>query len=302
MSKLRVAVVGFGNVGRAAATAVRESPDMELAGIVVRNPAKALAVLKEVGQVRVTTDVRELGDVKVAILCVASRAVPEIAPEYLRLGINTVDSFDLHGEALLRLRAELESVAKAAGSVAIISAGWDPGTDSVVRAIMEVLAPKGITYTNFGPGMSMGHTVAVKAVEGVEDAVSITIPQGMGLHKRLVYVKLKPGAQQEQVIRAIKSDPYFAHDETHVYIVEDVESLIDTGHGVKIERKGVSGGTHNQRMEFTMWVTNPAATAQVMVCAARASTRQQPGCYTMLEIPPIDFLYGEREKIMLRLV
>ncbi|MGB9867769.1 MAG: diaminopimelate dehydrogenase [Bacillota bacterium] len=302
MAKVRVAVVGFGNVGRAALAAVKDSPDMELAGIVIRNPGKLAEVVKEVGDVPVTTDVCQLGDVKVAMLCVASRAIREVAPLYLKLGINTVDSFDVHGQSLLDLRAELNAIARAAGAVAIISAGWDPGTDSVVRAIMEVLAPRGITYTDFGPGMSMGHTVAAKAVDGVVDALSITIPQGMGLHRRLVYVKLKPETRPEEVERAILRDPYFAHDDTRVCVVEDVDSLIDTGHGVKIQRKGVAAGAHNQRMQFKMWVTNPAVTAQVMVCAARASLKQQPGCYTMLEVPVIDFIHGEREELLRRLV
>jgi diaminopimelate dehydrogenase len=302
LQRARIAVVGFGNVSRAAVAAVEESPDMEVAGIVLRTPEKVAGVQKEMGDIPVVTDVKELGKVDVAILGVPSRAVPQVAPGYLKMGINTVDSFDIHGEAVMELRKDLDKIAKAHNCVAVISAGWDPGTDSVIRAVMEMIAPKGITYTNFGPGMSMGHTVAVKAVEGVEDALSVTIPEGTGLHKRLVYVKIKEGYDFEKVAAAIKLDPYFAHDETHIYKVDNVESLIDVGHGVHMERKGVSGKTHNQRMEFIMSVTNPAATAQVMVSAARASLKQQPGCYTLLEIPPIDFVYGCREKLLLRLV
>ncbi|MDK2879427.1 MAG: diaminopimelate dehydrogenase [Thermoanaerobacteraceae bacterium] len=120
----------------------------------------------------------------------------------------------------------------------------------------------------------------------------MTIPEGTGLHKRLVYVKIKDGYDFEKVAEAIKQDPYFVHDEAHVYCVDDVESLIDVVHGVHMERKGVSGTTHSQRMEFIMSVTNPAATAQVMVSAARASLRQKPECYTLPEIPPIDYILG----------
>ena len=80
------------------------------------------------------------------------------------------------------------------GSVAIISAGWDPGSDSVVRSLLEAIAPKGITYTNFGPGRSMGHSVAVRAIDGVKDALSMTIPTGTGIHRRMVYVELEEGA------------------------------------------------------------------------------------------------------------
>lgn len=302
MQKARIAVVGFGNVGSAAVAAIKESPDMEVAGIILRNPAKVPGVQKEVGDIPVVTDVKELGKVDVAVLGVASRAVPELAPKYLAMGINTVDSFDIHGEAVIKLRADLDKIARVHDAVAVISVGWDPGTDSMIRTVMEAIAPKGITYTNFGPGMSMGHTVAVKAIEGVEDAVSMTIPEGTGLHKRMVYVKIKEDYEFEKVAEAIKKDPYFLHDETYVYRVDDVESLIDVGHGVHMERKGVSGNTHNQRMEFIMSVTNPAATAQIMVSASRASLKQKPGCYTLPEIPPIDFIYGDKNNLLFRLV
>jgi len=301
MSKYKIAVVGFGNVGREVLHAIEESTDMETAGIVIRNPKKIQAAKRVAGEIPVTTDIRELGKVDVAILSIPSRTVPEVAPTFLEMGINTVDSFDIHGDGIISLRDKLNSVAKAHNSVAIISAGWDPGSDSIVRALMEVVAPRGLTYTNFGPGMSMGHTVAVKAIEGVEDALSMTIPQGNGLHKRLVYVQVKEGYDFNKIAEAVKKDPYFVHDETHVYKVDDVKRLIDMGHGVRMERKGVSGITHNQRIEFVMSICNPAATGQIMVAAARASLRQKPGCYTMLEIPIIDFLYGDREQLLHRL-
>ncbi len=302
MEKIRVAVVGFGHVSQEAVQAVLASPDMELAGVVLRNPGKARSLNAQRPELKVATDVAELGKVHVAILGIASRAVPEVAPAYLAKGINTVDSFDIHGKPVMDLRASLEAAARSGGAVAVISAGWDPGTDSVVRVIMETIAPRGITSTNFGPGMSMGHTVAIKALEGVEDALSITIPIGTGLHRRMIYVKTKPGYEFGEVTARIKADPYFSHDECWFYPADDIEALQDMGHGVHMERKGVSGASHNQRMEFIMSVMNPAATAQVMVSAARASTRQSPGCYTLLEIPPIDCLCGERDALLERLV
>ena len=302
MPKSRVAVVGFGNVGREVLPALKESPDMEVAGIVLRDSKKIDSTKRMVGNVPVVTDVKELGKVDVAILSIPSRSVPQVAPEYLKMGINTVDSFDIHGDSIMDLRKNLDLIGKAHNSVAVISSGWDPGSDSVVRALLEVVTPKGLTYTNFGPGMSLGHTVAVKAIEGVEDALSMTIPEGTGLHKRLVYVKIKEGYDFEKISQAVKNDPYFIHDETHVYKVDDVKSLIDKGHGVHMERKGVSGTTHNQRIEFIMSICNPAAAGQVMVAAARAGLRQKPGCYSTLEIPLIDFLYGERERLLHRLI
>ena len=156
--------------------------------------------------------------------------------------------------------------------------------------------------TNFGPGMSMGHTVAVQAVDGVKAALSMTIPTGTGIHRRMVYVELKEGYDFSKVAQAIKSDDYFVHDETHVMQVECVDDLLDMGHGVNLTRKGVSGKTQNQRFEFNMSINNPALTGQILVSAARASLVQQPGVYTMIEIPPIDYLYGEREALIRRLV
>ena len=243
----------------------------------------------------IVKDIKELQGVDVAILCTPTRSVEKYAKEILAMGINTVDSFDIH-TGIVDLRRELGACAKEHGAVSIISAGWDPGSDSIVRTMLEAIAPKGITYTNFGPGMSMGHTVAVKAIDGVKAALSMTIPTGTGIHRRMVYIELKDGYKFEDVAAAIKSDAYFVNDETHVKQVPSVDALLDMGHGVNLTRKGVSGKTQNQLFEFNMRINNPALTAQVLVCVARASMKQQPGCYTMVEVPVIDLLPGDREE------
>ena len=193
-------------------------------------------------------------------------------------------------------------ICKQYDAVAVIAAGWDPGSDSVVRALMQSLAPKGLSYTNFGPGMSMGHSVCVRSKKGVKDALSMTIPKGEGIHRRMVYVELEEGAKLDDVAKDIKADPYFANDETHVFQVSSVDDVRDMGHGVHLVRKGVSGKTQNQRMEFNMSINNPALTGQVLVNVARASMRQQPGCYTMIEIPVVDYLPGDRETAIETLV
>ena len=303
MAKFKIVIVGFGNVGRGAFEAAQESPDMEVAGIIglprhidkIREEIKNIPVLE-------FSEISKLGKINVAILAIGSRNVWETAALYLQLGINTVDAYDVHGESLIKLQEELDIIAKEYNAVSVISAGWDPGSDSIVRAVLEINAPKGITYVNFGPGMSMGHSVVVKAMEGVEDALSLTIPKGVGMHLRMVYVKLKKGYELESVSNKIKSDPYFIHDEVHIFQSENIQDLIDIGHSVKIERKGISGKTHNQRMQYSLSVNNPAVTGQVMVAAARASMKQKPGCYSLLEIPPVDFLYGEKKEILLRLI
>ena len=299
MNKIRVAIVGYGNIGRYTLQAIEAAEDMECVGVVRRNGAENKPA--ELESYPVVKNISELKDVPVAVLATPTRKVEEYALQCLALGINTVDSFDIHTQ-VVELRRTLGAEAKKHGAVSIISAGWDPGSDSIVRTLVESLAPKGVSYTNFGPGRSMGHSVAVKAIEGVKDALSVTIPVGTGIHRRMVYVELEEGVDFKAVEAAIKADPYFVNDETHVQQVSCVDDLNDVGHGVNLVRKGVSGKTHNQLFEFNMKINNPALTGQVLVNVARASLRQQPGCYTMIEIPVIDMLPGDREQIIAHLV
>ena len=298
MIKIRAAIVGYGNIGHFVLDALQVAPDFEIAGIVRRRVSE---VPMELAAYPVVSSLDELKDVDVAILCTPSREVEHFAIKALEKGIRTVDSFDIHTQ-ICDLRKTLDAAAKKYNSVAIISAGWDPGTDSVVRVFMDACAPNVITYTNFGLGMSMGHTVAVKAIAGVKAALSMTIPLGTGIHRRMVYIELEEGYTFEEVAHAIKTDDYFVHDETHVMQVESVDALKDMGHGVNMTRKGVSGKTQNQRFEFNMSINNPALTAQVLVCTARADLLQRPGCYTLFEIPVIDLLYGDRDELVRRLV
>ena len=299
MKKIRAAVVGYGNIGRYAIEALEAADDFEVAGVVRRHGADNKPA--ELAQYDVVKDIRDLNDVDVAILATPSRSCEEYAKQILPLGINTVDSFDIH-TSIVDYRRTLQPICKEHGAVAVISAGWDPGSDSIVRSLMQSLTPKGLTYTNFGPGMSMGHSVCARSKDGVKNALSMTIPKGEGLHRRMVYVELEDGAKLEDVAAAIKADPYFANDETHVFAVPSVDEVRDMGHGVNLVRKGVSGKTQNQRLEFNMSINNPALTAQVLVNVARASFRLQPGCYTMPEIPVIDMLPGTREEVVATLV
>ena len=291
--------MGYGNIGRYALQALEAAPDFEVAGVVRRSSADNKPA--ELANYPVVSDIRQLEAVDVAILSTPTRSVEAYAKDILSLGICTVDSFDIHSQ-ITALRSSLDAAAKAGNAVSIISAGWDPGSDSVVRTLLQAIAPKGITYTNFGPGMSMGHTVAVKAIEGVKAALSMTIPTGTGIHRRMVYIEVAEGHDYATVAAAIKADPYFVNDETHVVEVPCVDELLDMGHGVNLTRKGVSGETQNQLFEFNMRINNPALTGQVLVCAARAAMKQQPGCYTMIEIPVIDLLHGDREELIAHLV
>ena len=283
----RIAIIGYGNIGQAVEQAVLAAEDLQLAGIFHHN------------------DNLDNIDADVAALCTPTREVPAYAERLLQHGICTVDSFDIHGQ-IGNLRAQLTPVATAHEAVSIIAAGWDPGSDSVVRALLTAIAPKGLTYTNFGPGRSMGHTVAAKAIPGVKNALSMTIPLGTGIHRRMVYIELEEGADFHEVERLLLADDYFAHDETHVVAVPSVDALNNVAHGVHLERHGVSGSTHNQRFEFNMSINNPALTGQVLAACARAAVRlrdqQRFGAYTMIEIPPVSLLPGDAERWVRELV
>ncbi len=297
MKKIRAAVVGFGNVGRCAIQALETAEDFEIAGVVRR--AGSVEGYKTVG------DIGQLEGVDVAIVCSPSRLVGGVAEKILAQGICTVDSFDIHS-GIVGLREQLGRAAVAGGATAVLSSGWDPGTDSVVRALLEACAPVGQSYTNFGPGMSMGHSVAARAVEGVKDALSVTVPVGEGRHRREVYVEVMPGCRFEDVAAAVKADPYFAKDETRVEQVSDVCSLVDVHHGVRLVREGASGVTDGQKFEFSMRINNPALTAQVLVSSARAAVRMRArgevGAFTLVEVPVVDLLPGSREENIARLV
>jgi diaminopimelate dehydrogenase len=295
MNHLSVAVVGYGNVGRGAVEAVLAAPDMELAGVVDVIPI-------DLPGVPTVNDISLLKKVDVALLCIPSILVPEVAPAYLARGIHTVDSFDMHGEKLWQHHQNADQIGKKHNAVAVISAGWDPGSDSVIRVLLMAMAPKGLTYVNFGPGMSMGHSVCAKSKKGVKDALSITVPIGSGLHRRMVYVELEDGTDIRSVEQAIKTDDYFVRDETHVIVVSNLSELKDMGHSVHLERKGVSGITHGQRFEYRMTINNPALTSQIMVSCARAAARLKPGAYAMPEIAPLDLLPGDRETLLKTLI
>lgn len=299
MEKIKVAIVGYGNIGRHALDALETAPDMECVGIVRRTPSKE--GFPELEKYPVVADIRELGKVDVAILSTPSRKVEENAMKYLRMGISTVDSFDIH-TGIWDLRCALDPVAAENGAVSVISSGWDPGTDSIIRTLIEGMAPQGETFTNFGPGRSMGHSVAAASKPGVIKALSMTIPEGKGIHSRRVYVELEPGADFAEVEEAIKTDPYFIHDVTTVTQVPSVDAIDTHAHGVKLERYGSSGKTDGQQIVFNMSINNPALTSQIFVMAARAATKQKPGCYTMIEIPVIDYIAGEKEALIRKLV
>jgi diaminopimelate dehydrogenase len=307
MSKLPVIIYGFGNVGKNVLQALETSPDMRCIGVLrqagsIGTRAHDLRGVPEFSDL--DSLIQKAGKPAVVLLCGPSRKVPENAARFLAAGLHTVDSFDIHSEIPALVR-DLDAAAKASGRTAVTAAGWDPGTDSVLRALFEAMAPVGTTFTNFGRGRSMGHSVAARATAGVADAVSITIPMGGGRHSRLVYVLQAPGASQDATREALATDPYFRSDPLEVRFVhsqEELRAVADDSHGVLMERTGASGFSSNQQLRFDMRIDNPALTGQVLVAAARAAARMAPGCYTLIDIPPVALLPGERMDNVARLV
>ena len=300
-------IYGLGNVGKNVLQALETSPDMQCIGVL----RQARSIGTRMHDLRGVPDfsdmaglIQKAGKPSVAILCGPSRKVPEDAARCLAAGLHTVDSFDIHSEIPALVR-ELDAAAKASGRASVTAAGWDPGTDSVLRALLEAMAPVGTTFTNFGRGRSMGHSVAARAVAGVADAVSITIPLGGGRHSRLVYVLPAPSIAQDAIRKDIAADPYFSPDPLEIRFVrsqEELRAVADDSHGVLMERAGASGFSSNQQFRFDMRIDNPALTAQVLVAGARAAARMAPGCYTLIDIPPAALLPGERMDNIARLV
>jgi diaminopimelate dehydrogenase len=286
IKKVKISVIGLGKLGQGVIDAASQTPDIEIVGVVEpRNmgfPVRFPFVIKK--------EIARIGDEEIAVLCVPTKQATAVAPELHRLGISTIDSFDMHQEANWRHYQTIKQSVQKHAIRALTSAGTDPGFCSMVRALFQIPAPWGITYTNYGPGTSMGHTVAVKAIPGVRDAIAVTIPKGFGLTRRDVFIEPEEDADCQKIRDAILADEYFCHDETLIYFVKNVKQFYDAGHKVEIERKGVAGKTHNQHFRFETIFTNNAITGQLLVASARALAKQPPGLYTMIDMPIRDYL------------
>lgn len=300
--KIKIAVMGCGHIGSYAVQGIQLAEDMQLSGVIeLWNEIKK--VKARFPNIEVVENVNGLSEKPdVILLACPTRVMQQEAPKFLRLGINTVDCFDMHGDPFMSLKATLDPIAKENNVVSVMGSGVDPGACTMIRALFEMWAPTGLTYVNYGPGMSMGHTVAVKAFPGVKDALSITRPGRPGVHQRDVYIETEPDVDFKTLTDSIMEDPYFSHDEVHFFKVDRVTPLIDMGHRIRVARKGGASGVDNQLLEFDSTFHNPASTAQVMISSARAAMSMQPGAHIMLEIPLIYFLPYTSEDVLKRLV
>lgn len=309
--KIRIGIVGHGNLGRGVELALARCPDMQLVGIFTRRDPADLQPLTENVPVYSLDTVAQFRDkIDVLILCGGSKNdLPDQGPALAAL-FNTVDSFDTHNK-IPEYHAAVDKAAHAARRTAVISVGWDPGLFSLNRLLGEAILPDGETYTFWGKGLSQGHSDAVRRVPGVKGGVQYTIPSTEAMdrvrsgerpqlttrekHVRECYVVLEEGADAQTVEQAIVTMPdYFADYDTTVHFISEEELRRDHSampHGGFVIRSGESGQGNKQVMEFSLRLdSNPEFTASVLVAYARAAFRLhrkgEYGARTLFDIAP----------------
>lgn len=279
MRRIRLAVVGFGRLGRACLAAASEAADLELAGV-VRRAELALAPLpKPYAQVKVAGHVTELGLVDCALVCVPPAVVVSVAIELLRHGVPVVECAAVDADTLQRNQEALHAVATDKRVPAVLGAGWSPGALSVFQNLFQLLIPKGETEITYRPGVSLHHSAAAKELPGIRDALCAELPGGNGRRQRYLYVELERGARLEQVEAAIAADPLFLGEDTRVFAVESVAALEQEAHGVVLSRIGTAGaGIHDSLLLEGRFDVH-AFSARIMLEAARRLPTRKPGAH-----------------------
>ena len=310
---IKVGILGWGNLGRGAALALRQNPDMELVGVFSRRDPEAVSNrLPGVPMYKVDRMLEFRDQIDVLILCGGSATdLPVQTPEYARY-FNVVDSFDTHARIPEHF-ANCDAAAKESGKIAMISVGWDPGMFSLQRLLGMSILPNGESYTFWGRGVSQGHSDAIRRVEGVQDGKQYTIPVESALervrggenpqlttrekHTRECYVVAKPGADLQKIEREIKTMPnYFDEYDTTVHFISQEEMDRDHAgipHGGFVLRSGTTGINNDtkQMIEYSLKLgSNPEFTSSVLVCYARAAARMNregmSGAKTVFDVPP----------------
>ncbi len=329
MEPISVAIVGYGNVGRGAHASIEANPDTALAGILTRGPRRVETEFREnstepppiVDAAERIDFSREL-PADVAVLCGGSKEdLPDQGPKFAA-HYNVVDSFDTHAE-IPEYYATMEEVASNHGNIAVVSTGWDPGTFSEERVKADAFLPGASHYTFWGPGVSQGHSDAVRQVDGVRDARQYTLPIDEAIervregerpdltagemHTRLVYVVADEGADRDRIEQEIKGMPhYFAPYETEVHFISRGEMASEHDeypHGGFVMASGKTGDGNSALIEYRVdWDSNPEATGNILVAHARAAyrmnRRDETGARTILEIPPLDLSPHSRDELL----
>lgn len=307
--KIKVGIIGYGNLGRGAELAIKQQRDMELVAVFSRR-GKVDTFDEQIPSYHIDEVEKFTDKIDVMILCGGSATdLPEQTPHFSTM-FNTVDSYDTHAKIPEHFAAVNEAAEKA-GKVSVISVGWDPGLFSINRVMAEAVLAEGNTYTFWGKGLSQGHSDAVRRVEGVKNGVQYTLPSETAMdrvrngenpdlttaekHKRECYVVLEVGASADEVAHTIKTMPnYFDEYETEVHFITEEELLRDHSampHGGFVIHSGKTGASSNQIVEFSLKLdSNPEFTASVLVAYARAAHRLsqegQAGAKTVYDIGP----------------
>jgi len=311
--KIRIGILGYGNLGRGVELAVRQNPDMELAAFFTRRAPGALRTLSPDVPAYSAARVTEFKDqIDVLILCGGSATdLPVQSPEYAKY-FNIVDSFDTHAKIPEHFEA-CDRSASEAGKTALLSVGWDPGMFSLQRLLGNCILPQGADYTFWGKGVSQGHSDAIRRIDGVQDGKQYTVPVASAMervrngenpvlttrekHTRECFVVAKPGADKARIEHEIKTMPnYFDEYDTTVHFITQEQLDRDhkgIPHGGFVMRSGVTGinGETREMIEYSLKLgSNPEFTASVIVCYARAAYRMNKegftGAKTVFDVPP----------------
>lgn len=308
---ITIGIVGYGNLGRGVEAALGKCPDMQLVGIFTRRDPASVEPLDSQVAVHALSELTDFaGKIDVLILCGGSKNdLPEQGPA-LAARFTTVDSFDTHAK-VPEYFAAMDEASRSAGTIAMISVGWDPGLFSLNRLFGEAILPEGATYTFWGKGLSQGHSDAVRRVPGVMAGVQYTLPSAPAIervrsggrpelatrdkHTRECYVVLEEGADATEVEQAIVTMPhYFADYATSVHFIDEATLARDHAampHGGFVIRSGTTGTGTEQVIEYSLALnSNPEFTASVLVAYARAayrlSTAGEVGARSVLEVAP----------------
>ena len=310
MSKIRVGIVGYGNIGRGVETALARAEDMETVGVFTRRDPSSVQTVTGIKVYRLEDAEKMRNDIDVMILCGGSATdLPKMGPAMAR-NFNTVDSFDTHAR-IPEYYSAMDAVSRTAGKISIISVGWDPGLFSINRAYGEAVLPSGSNYTFWGKGVSQGHSDAVRRIPGVKNAIQYTIPIDEAIeavrsgscpelttgqkHLRECFVVAEDGADKAQIEQAIKTMPnYFADYTTVVHFVSEEELRRDHSampHGGFVIRSGETSDGKKHVIEYSLKLdSNPEFTSSVLVSYARAAWKLSMGgdcgAKTVLDIAP----------------
>ena len=312
MSKIRIGIVGYGNIGRGVEQAIKRNEDMELAAVFTRRDPASVKVATEGAKVVHMDDMLSMkGDVDVMVLCGGSATdLPVMGPE-IAANFNTIDSFDTHAK-IPEYFANVDKAAKEGNNISIISVGWDPGMFSLNRLYAESILVQGSTYTFWGKGVSQGHSDAIRRIPGVKNAIQYTVPVDEAVdqvrsgsepklttrdkHTRECYVVAQEGANKAEIENAIKTMPnYFDEYNTTVYFISEEELKRDHSkmpHGGFVIRTGETGEEGNKHViEYSLKLdSNPEFTASVLIAYARAAYRLnqkgENGARSVFDIAP----------------